>query len=53
VSTKGLRVACVPIGDDAWVTRFVGEKVKAVILDVCKIDHVLSDGIVHYHMLSG
>jgi len=39
-STKGLRVAVVPIGDDAWVTKFVAEKVEAVILDVGKIDHV-------------
>jgi len=53
VSTKGLRVAGVPIGDDAWVTKFVAEKVEAVILNVqvCKIDHVLADGIIHYHML--
>jgi len=41
VSTKGLHVAGVPIGDDAWVTKFVTEKVEAVILDVGKIDHVL------------
>jgi len=51
VFTKGLRVADVPIGDDAWVTKFVAEKVDAVILDVGKIDHVLTDGIIHYHML--
>jgi len=38
VSTKELRVAGVPIGDDAWVTKFVAEKVEAVILDVGKID---------------
>jgi len=41
VSTKGLRVAGVPIGDDACVTKFVAEKVAAVILDVGKIDHAL------------
>ena len=46
VSTK----AGVPIGDDTWVTKFVTEKVEAVILDVGKIDHVLTDGIIHYHM---
>jgi len=51
VSTKGLRVAGVPIGDDSWVTKFVAEKVEAVILDVDKIDHVLTDGMIHYHML--
>ena len=47
LSTKGLRVAGVPIGDDAWVTNFVDEKVEAVILDVGKIDHVLTDGLIH------
>ena len=47
VSTQGLRVAGVPIGNDAWVTNFVDEKVEAVILDVNKIDHVLTDGIIH------
>jgi len=51
VSTKGIRVAGVPIGDDVWVTKFVTEKVEAVILDVGKIDHVLTDGMIHYHML--
>ena len=51
VSTKGLRVADVPIGDDAWVTKFVAAKVEAVILDVGKIDHVLTDGMIHYDML--
>jgi len=50
-STKGLRVAGVPIGDDAWVTKFVAEKVEAVILDVGKIDHVLTDGMNLYHMM--
>jgi len=50
-STKGLRVAGVPTGDDTWVTKFVAEKVEAVILDIVKIDHVLTDGIIHYHML--
>jgi len=52
VSTKGLRVAGVPIGDDAWVTRFVAEKVEAVILDVGKIDLLLTDGMIHYQMLA-
>jgi len=51
VSTKGLLVANVPIGDDAWVTKFVIEKVEAIILDVGKIGHVLTDGMIHYHML--
>jgi len=51
VSIKGLRVAGVPIGDDAWITKFVAEKVEAVILDVGKIDHVLTDGMIHYHMM--
>jgi len=37
-----LAVAGVPIGDDSWVTNFVAEKVDAVILDVGKIDHVLT-----------
>jgi len=50
VFTKGLRVVGVPTGDDAWITKFVAEKVEAVILDVGKIDHVLTDGIMHYHM---
>ena len=51
VSTKGLRVAGVPTGDDAWVTKFVAENVEAVILGVGKIDHVLTNGIIHIHML--
>jgi len=51
VSTKGLRVAGVPIGDDAWVTKFVAEQVEAVILDVGKLDHVLTNGIIHKYML--
>jgi len=51
VSTKGLRVAGVPIGDDAWVAKFVAKKVEAVILDVAKIDDVLTDGMIHYHMM--
>jgi len=32
-------------------TNFVAEKVQAVILDIGKIDHVLTDGIIHYQML--
>jgi len=51
VSTKGLRVAGVPIGDDAWVTQFVAEKVEAVSLDVGKLYLVLTDGRIHYHMM--
>ena len=51
MSTKGLRVAGVPTGDDAWVTKFVAEKAEAVILDVGKIDHVLTDGMIHYHLM--
>jgi len=51
VSTKGLCVAGVPVGDDAWVSKFVSEKVEAVILDVGKIDHVLTDGMIHYYMI--
>jgi len=51
VSTKGLHVAGVPIGTEAWVTKFVAEKVEAVILDVGNIDHVLTDGMIYYHML--
>jgi len=51
VSTKGLRVAGVPIGDDAWVTKFVAQKVEAVILDVGKTDHVLTDDMIPYDMM--
>ena len=51
VSTQGLRVAGVPIGVEAWVTKFVEEKIQDVIVDVGKIDHVLTDGILHYQML--
>ena len=53
VPTKGLRVVCVsvPTGDDAWITKFVAEKVETVILDIGKIDHVLTDGNIYYHML--
>jgi len=36
VSTKGLRVAGVPIGDDAWVTKFVAEKVELSFLTFAK-----------------
>ena len=36
---------------DAWVTKFVAEKVAAVILDVGKRDHVLTEGMIHYHMM--
>jgi len=32
VSTKGLRVAGVPIGDDACFTKFVSERVETVIV---------------------
>ena len=53
VSTKGLCVAGVPIGTEAWVTKFVAEKVEAVFLgvDVDNIDHVLTDGMIHFHMM--
>ena len=51
VSTKGLCVAGVPIGTEAWVTKFVAEKVEAVILDVGNIDHELTDGMIHFHMM--
>ena len=51
VSTKGLHIAGVPIGYDACATKFVVVKVEAVIVDVGKIDHVLTDGMIHYHML--
>jgi len=34
-----------------WVTKFITEKVAAVILDVGKIDHVLTEGMIHYHMM--
>ena len=46
--TQGLRVVDEPIGDDAWVTNFVTQKVDAVIRDVSKLGHVLTDGVIHY-----
>jgi len=51
VSTKGLRVAGVPIGDDEWVTNFVNEKIEDIILDIDKIDQVLTDGLIHYQLI--
>jgi len=45
-STKGLHIACVRIGVDAWVTIFIAGKVDHIILDVGKIDHVLTHGII-------
>ena len=51
VSTQGLRVAGVPIGNDAWVANFVAVKVDVVIRDIGKIDYVLTDGVIHYQLL--
>jgi len=39
------------IGDDAWVTKFVAENVETGILDVGKIDHALTDGMIRYHIM--
>ena len=38
ISTTGLRVAGVPIGNDEWVQQFVQEKAAAVQADVGKLD---------------
>jgi len=54
VSTMRLRVAGVPTRDDeldACLINFGAEKIEAVNLDVGKIDHVLTGGIIHYHIL--
>jgi len=50
ISTTGLRVAGVPIGNDEWVQQFVQEKAAAVQVDVRKLD-MISDGLIHYQML--
>ena len=50
VSTTGLRVVWVPIGNDEWVQQFVQEKAAAVQVDVGKLD-IISDGLIHYQML--
>ena len=50
ISTTGLRVAGVPIGNDEWVQQFVQEKAAAVQVDVGKLD-IISDGLIHYLML--
>ena len=49
ISTTGLRVAGVPIGNDEWVQTFV-EKAAAVQVYVGQLD-ILSDGLIHYQML--
>ena len=50
LSTTGLRVAGVPIGNDEWVQQFVQEKAAAVQVDVGKLD-IISDGLIHYQIL--
>ena len=50
ISTMGLRVAGVPIGTDEWVQQFAQEKAAAVQVDVDKLG-IVSDGLIHYHML--
>ena len=50
ISTTGLRVAGIPIGNDEWVQQFVQEKAAAVQVDVGKLD-IISDGLIHYQML--
>jgi len=50
ISTTGLRVAKVPIGNDKWVQQFVQAKATAVQVDVGKLD-IASDGLNHYQML--
>jgi len=50
ISTTGLRVAGVPIGNDEWVQQFVQAKTAAVKVDVGKLD-IISDCLIHYHML--
>ena len=46
ISTTGLRVAGVPVGNDEWVQQFVQAKAAAVQVDVGKLE-IISD----YHML--
>ena len=50
ISTTGLRVTGVPIGNDEWVQQFVQEKAAAVQVDVGTLD-IISDGLIHYQML--
>jgi len=50
ISTTGLRVAGVPIGNDEWVQQFVQAKAAAVKVDVGNLD-IISDGLIHYQML--
>ena len=50
ISTTGLRVAGVPIGNDEWVQQFVQAKAAAVQVDVGKLD-IISDGLIHHRML--
>jgi len=47
ISTTGLRVAGVPIGNDEWVQQFVQAKAAAVKVDVGKLD-IISDGHIQY-----
>ena len=46
ISTTGLRVAGVPIGNDEWVQQFVQAKTAAVQVDVGKLDNIY-DGLIH------
>ena len=52
ISTTGLRVAVVPIGNDERAQQFVQEKASAVQVDVTvgKLD-IISHGLIHYQML--
>jgi len=50
ISTTGLRVAGVPIGNDEWVQQFVQEKAAAVQVDVGKLN-IISDDLIHHQML--
>jgi len=50
ISTTGLRVAGVPIGNYEWVQQSMQAKAAAVQVDVDKLD-IVSDGLIHYQML--
>ena len=50
ISTIGLRVAGVHIGNDDWVQQFVQEKAAAAQVDVGTLG-IISDGLIHYQML--
>jgi len=50
ISTTGLRVAGVPIGNDEWMQQFVQEKAAAGQVYVGKLN-IISDSLIHYHML--